>query len=303
MERLPIEPLDKSKWDRIERALQEHLDEDPVPAAASPRGWRPIAAIAAVAAAIAITLVAREATRPQPKEVAAASATTHIETGDVPSHVAVGGSSLDVAPRSAAHIEGTDETGVVVTLDHGGVDCEVAPRNGRPPFLVHAGDVTVRVIGTHFRVERDGDQTRVSVQHGAVEVALHGVTSLVRAGTTWPAPPEAPSTASAAAPASATVPSIHTAAPSAPTPSPSARDRYDNAAALEATHPDEALAIYRDLAQGDGAWAMNALYAEGRFELERGNKSNARSLFAEYLRRFPTGPNASDARDLYAKLQ
>ena len=90
-----------------------------------------------------------------------------------------------------------------------------------------------------------------------------------------------------------------TAAPSAPSP----RERYDRAITLEASRPDEALSIYRELAGGEGSWAMNALYAEARLELERGEKDSARKLFAEYLRRYPSGPNANDARELSAKLQ
>lgn len=48
---------------------------------------------------------------------------------------------------------------------------------------------------------------------------------------------------------------------------------------------------------------MNALYAEARLELERGNKDAARKLFGDYVRRYPSGPNANDARELSAKLQ
>ncbi len=84
---------------------------------------------------------------------------------------------------------------------------------------------------------------------------------------------------------------------------PSPRERYDRAITLEASHPDEALAIYRELASGSDSWAMNALYAEARLELERGNKESARKRFAEYLQRYPAGPNANDARELSAKLQ
>jgi len=96
-------------------------------------------------------------------------------------------------------------------------------------------------------------------------------------------------------------PSATGSAPAVVVPSP--RERYDRAAAIESTHPDEAVSIYRELAAGEGSWAMNALYAEARLELERGNKDSARKRFAEYLQRYPTGPNANDARELSAKLQ
>jgi hypothetical protein len=112
-----------------------------------------------------------------------------------------------------------------------------------------------------------------------------------------PSPVPTPSGTASKAPAVITPPAASSAA------QPSPRDRFDRALALESSRPDEALAIYRDLARGDGPWAMNALYAEGRFELERGNKDAARRCFADYGQRYPNGPNARDARDLASKLE
>jgi hypothetical protein len=220
--------------------------------------------------------------------------------------VDVGESSVDVAPRTAARIDGSDESGVVITLDRGAIDCEVTPRRGRPPFIVRAGDVTVRVVGTHFHVDRFDNATHVSVQHGAVQVESQGQTSLVGAGASWPEThaaidPRPADTQVVAAPVQHIPASpVATTAPAATivSPLPSPRERYDRALTLEATQPNEALAIYRELAQGSDSWAMNALYAEARLELERGNKESARKRFAEYVQRYPTGPNANDAREL-----
>jgi TolA-binding protein len=64
-----------------------------------------------------------------------------------------------------------------------------------------------------------------------------------------------------------------------------------------------ALATYRELAAGSGPWAMNALFAEGRFEVERGHRAEAKRLLDEYLARFPSGPNAQDARVLRARVE
>jgi hypothetical protein len=236
-----------------------------------------------------------------------------VETQSAPSHVEVGESSLDVASHTVARIDGTDQVGVNVSLDHGAIDCEVAPRHGRPPFVVHAGDVTVRVVGTHFHVDREEGRTDVSVQHGAVEVESNGRTTLVAAGSSWSSrastehaaisPEDLPTAVPAqkAQPAPTVVATQATSTNATPEPSP--RERYDRALTLEAAHPDEALSVYRELAHGNDSWAMNALYAEARLELERGNKENARKRFAEYLARYPTGPNANDARELSAKLQ
>ncbi len=321
MRRLEIEPLDKSRWERIERSLRDRLEHEhaapnllPNPSRMS--RMRPIGAImVAGAAAAVIGAIAWEALRPSVHDKASTSV-TRVETEGMPTHVEFGESSIEVAAHSSARIEGTDATGITVSLDHGAVECEVPPRNGRPPFMVHAGAVNVRVVGTHFRVERDASAAEgaahVSVDHGAVEVESHGTTSLVRAGSSWPVVAVQTETIQTSPPQpepppSTIKPTTSVATPTASTvsspPASSPRERYEHALTLEATRPDEALAVYRELALGDGSWAMNALYAEGRLELERGNKDLARKSLEEYLKRYPTGPNANDARELTAKLK
>jgi transmembrane sensor len=54
-------------------------------------------------------------------------------------------------------------------LTSGAADFEVTKRPERD-FVVVAGPVRVRVVGTRFRVERSGERTRVSVTEGKVEV-------------------------------------------------------------------------------------------------------------------------------------
>ena len=316
MRKLEIEPLNEARWDRIERGLRERLDEAPGSErrAAEPRRRPMFAWALAGAAAAALGFFAWSELRPAVHAVEPVPEIARVETQDAPSHVEFGGATLEVAAHSAARMEGSYESGVVVSLDHGAVECEVAPRRGRPPFVVRAGDVDVRVVGTHFRVDREDGATHVSVQRGVVEVESHGVTSRVAAGSAWPAtaslePAPTETAAATVAPQVRSAPkplatAETTAAPqTTANPGPSARERYDRALTLEANRPDEALAIYRELASGDGSWAMNALYAEARLELERGDKDSARELFADYLRRYPSGPNANDARELSAKLQ
>jgi hypothetical protein len=77
---------------------------------------------------------------------------------------------------------------------------------------------------------------------------------------------------------------------------------FELAAQLELKDPSAALRIYGELAAGpetDG-WAASALFASARLESERGQDARARELAAAYLRRFPSGPNADDARALLA---
>ena len=60
---------------------------------------------------------------------------------------------------------------------------------------------------------------------------------------------------------------------------------------------------YRDLSRGRDAWAGNALYALGRLAHDRGDLARARRALTDYLRRFPRGANAADARALLDTLQ
>jgi len=314
MRRLDIEPLEKARWERIERSLGERLEQEQRETRrvdSSPRPRLALVMLAGAAAAV-IGAVAWEGLRPS-THVKEAPATTRVETQGMPAHVEFGEARLEVSSHSSARIEGTDSAGVVVSLEHGAIECEVPPRHGRPPFIVHAGDVDVRVVGTHFRVERDDVAARVTVERGAVEVESHGMTTLVHAGSTWPdTHPEKPeptqaSTQEAPPPAATARPTVTVATSEVVPPPivqpPTPRERYEHALTLEASQPDEALAIYREIAAGEGSWAMNALYAEARLELERGHKDVARQRLADYLQRYPTGPNANDARELSSKLK
>ena len=56
-----------------------------------------------------------------------------------------------------------------VDLDRGQAFFEVAHDPSRP-FIVQAGDTTVRAVGTRFDVRRDGDQVRAVLVEGVVQV-------------------------------------------------------------------------------------------------------------------------------------
>ncbi len=325
-----LEPLSAARWARVERELFDRLDREeasPQPETAPARrtALRTMTGLMLAGAAAAIVgAVSWEALRPSH---AATAGVSRVATEGSASHVEFGEASLDVGPHSAVLLEGDAAGGVTVLLDHGDVECEVAPRKARPPFVVRSGEVSVRVVGTRFHVTRTGDATRVEVERGTVEVDEHDQRTFVHNGETWPAPPAPPAAATAgAAPgrgaaasppptralhsgstplgaeaawASPPPPSATAAAP----PRPSPRERYEQALRTETSQPDTSLATYRELAQGTGPWAMNALFAEGRLESERGHNAEATRLLDEYLLRFPTGPNAEDARQLRARLE
>jgi hypothetical protein len=344
--RIEVEPLSEARWARVERAVFAKLDEEAASAApvidepvAAPRGRARVAAAIVAACAVAAAvggLVARSVWRsPAPQ------AGSHIVTAQGGSHVALAEAALDVGQSSELEVSGDDDHGVLVVLDRGRVDCEVAPRQGRPPFVVKAGEVRVRVVGTRFAVQREATGVHVEVQKGVVEVESHGEVERVSAGQSWPSVNEAP----AAAPATAVASAALTPAPTTPAPASSPRratstashpiavspskpvtsdeepapqvvappvaprapaatsqERYESAARIESTDPDAALAIYGDLARGDDAWSANALFASGRLEADRGQRDRARELLGRYLARFPRGANAADARDLLDRI-
>jgi hypothetical protein len=352
MMQLPeVEPLGDVRWARIEQSLMQRLEEipaaEPAPVlrrTARSRVW-PVALVAtfAVSAAAAVAL---HVTRPQvqaaPMAMGASvkAATSRVVTESSPSHVTIADNSLDVSPESGIVVT-EEEHATVLTLERGEVALHVAPRPKDRPFLVEAGDVQVRVVGTEFTVRRVGVGATVSVRHGVVEVRERGELAVVKGGERWPAPAQDLAPVSPPTPPLADVtpppppvlrPAFHSRpAPSPPPPTqpasvaepvpappelavappsppleplaPSAQSQYESAAQLERSDPARALHVYTDLARGSDAWAQNALYAAGRLQADRGAREDAARLLEEYLRRFPRGSNAQDARALRESLR
>jgi transmembrane sensor len=81
---------------------------------------------------------------------------------------------------------------IEAVLAAGAADFEVTKQPKRE-FVVQAGPVRVRVVGTRFRVERLGERTRVSVSEGKVEVQQGDALDYVEAGESrfFPSVPEA----------------------------------------------------------------------------------------------------------------
>jgi len=78
--------------------------------------------------------------------------------------------------------------------------------------------------------------------------------------------------------------------------------KYDRLTALEGRDPAAALAGYLELSRGNTKWSGVALYAAARLAADR-NDRRAATLLTIYLRRFPNGANADDARNLLARLK
>ncbi len=327
--KLSIEPLTEARWGRVERAVfraVEHGDLGAEPFGLREEGrkeslrllrWRSStsfilagAAAAAIGAFTCRTIVQKEVqARP-----------TRVETAATGSRVEVGDSTVDVGPQSSVRVVGDDAHGVIVVLDGGRVEVDVAPRHDRPAFIVQAGPVEVRVVGTHFVVTRTGPAVTVDVQRGKVEVTSGELHTLVAAGAHWPpsqegttVPVSAPPPPEPPAATKRTVPAPAHASPSAPREqyesvgklearALSQREQYESASKLEAREPDAASSVYRELSKQGGKWGMNALFAEGRLDSDRGRNDEAAALLREYLDRYPHGPNAEDARRLLGHL-
>ena len=93
---------------------------------------------------------------------------TLLATGDGRIDVQLGaGTAASLGPRSTLALRRVDAQAIELVVE-GTVDVEVAPRAPGQRFLVIAGDQTVEVHGTQFRVRHDGQGTAVACRHGLV---------------------------------------------------------------------------------------------------------------------------------------
>lgn len=194
----PVEGLSDVAWARVEKNVFQRLGEGTITHAAAARelrgklpstekrGWLWLAIPAAAAAAAAVVFFSLHAPPPsgqvaatggddEPSRVVAGEAQTSVSFGDA--HITLDAHSALVMDRAAAR--------PTALLEHGAATFAIAPRGDRPPFVVLAGDLQVRVIGTRFRVVREGEHSEVSVDHGTVEVTFRGSDVRVGAHQHW----------------------------------------------------------------------------------------------------------------------
>jgi len=310
-----VELLSEITWARVERDVFARLDaertvrRDP---SGSPRRWWWLALPVAISAAAVIIAVRTPAPAPvldndwQWSRVVAGASPSMVTFGDA--DVALDADSAVVLQRQVSR--------PVVWLERGAAWFSVAPRAGREPFIVLAGETTVRVIGTRFRVARDGERTDVTVDHGVVDVQYRGDIVHVAAGQTWstviPSPP-APPTPSPVSPPPAPAPMPRATPRATPAPAPAPpeappaavetdQQRYEALAQIEAKQPDTAIRGYLELSRGTSEWAALALYSAGRLAADH-HEPRAATLLTIYLQRFPTGANAADVTYLLDRLQ
>lgn len=303
-ERPAVEPLSDVTWARLEQRVWRELDSAAIPIIVAPRAhnnwW--LAAPLAVAAILFIVLFRRapdHTAHEGPTRVVSEASSSTISFSDA--HI-----TLDA--HSAIVMDSHDDAPTVI-VERGAAWFAVEPRQSRPPFLVIAGDTRVRVIGTRFRVARDAERVDITVDHGTVEVGYHGELTRITNGDHWTTAAQT----AVAAPDESAAPDPRPVAPvlvppktvTIPTPTHPLADRdatrFTELTRLEATEPDAAITGYLALSKGSGPWAPIALYAAVRLATDRGDP-RARTLAEIYLRRFPSGANADDARQLLGRL-
>ena len=173
------------------------------------------------------------------------------------------GGELVVKLATAEHIESV--------LALGAADFEVTKHPERD-FVVLAGPVRVRVVGTHFRVERSGERTRVSVSEGKVEVQEGETRSYLEAGE------------------SRFFPSLPPVAKEEPRPSagPSARTRF-----LELARGGDYKAAYQVMSQSPSAVGSSA--EDLMLAADAARLSNHPEQAVSFLRRV-TSEHPADSR-------
>lgn len=324
-ERPPVEPLSDVAWSRVERGVWSRLDEGEDTARirhATPRRWWLVATpfVAAAAAALLFLFLHSPSA---PRTTLADAGPTRIVSEASPSSVSLGDAHIALDPQSAI-VMSSHDTAPNVIVEQGAAWFSVEPRGSRPPFVVLAGDTRVRVIGTRFKVARSAERVQVTVDHGIVEIGYHGDVTRVTNGQVWSS--DAPSSVIGMATPEVVTPEIEMPEmPATPQPLPTPKlasrpaqtqtataaandsdDRdalkYAELARLEASSPDAAMAGYLALAKGSGRWAPVALYAAGRLAADR-HETRAATFLDIYLRRFPHGANADDARQLLGRLK
>ena len=144
------------------------------------RGLR-AALVVSVAAVLGLVIGFVVHARVEPQAVAARDA-HQVRFGDgSPVQLLDAGSVLDVGAASPSAVE--------VTLRSGSAEFEITP-NPKRQFIVHAGVADISVLGTHFRVTREGPRVRVEVTRGRVAVNFAGGARQLTAGeSSWFPPP------------------------------------------------------------------------------------------------------------------
>jgi len=306
MKRIEVDPpTHDARRERVERAVFTQLANmraaDRADAAvpsprevSSRRPWVFAGLGVAAAAVIAMAVMSNKSEPPPAAPIAEDTTPSRVVTpvgGE--SQFTVGDAVIVASSDTSVDVKRADDGGITLIVTRGSVDCDVAPRNHRPPFHVIAGDVSVEVVGTRFTVART-PSPRVDVVRGKVRVRAPGGTWLLSAGESW-TPPSGSDAVAEALPAPAPLPDVVVVPAPAPPPpaTPSAHAIYQSAQRFEATDPARAAKAYRTVASSKDSWAAPALY--GLAELDaKTDPVKALADCNEYLKRFAKSAQVED---------
>lgn len=177
------------------------------------------------------------------------------------------GSHLELSPSTQVRTGMSAPERVELAVDRGSTTFDVKP-GGPRTWIVEAGPVVVRVLGTRFTVARTGDDVVVSVERGKVQVESRGVVRVLTAGERFEsAPPPAKPTSSPAATASAAAAMEAPAAPKpVAAPAVDAMDRADSE--RRGGQPRAAVATLRTLVDGGDRRAPLAAFTIAKIHAE-----------------------------------
>jgi len=175
----------KSMWQRIDHA----------PARAR-RPWL-LACLAGAALLLLILGAFRNWHQPESRQLALVSGATpgvlSTDAGPVVTRFD-DGSQVSLSAVTRLEVLRNDARSFVTALRRGGATFDVKP-GGPRHWIIEAGELSVEVVGTRFRVEHQREGTRVSVEHGIVLVRgerVPGGSVRLVAGTSFELPPAAP---------------------------------------------------------------------------------------------------------------
>ncbi|MEZ4361445.1 MAG: FecR family protein [Kofleriaceae bacterium] len=240
-----------------------------------------------------------------------------------------GGAGFRVAPRATAFVVVAGDAivrvvGTRFTVARDGAEVEVAVREGQVDVSYH-GRLHRVVAGSRWE-SRQAAQTEILFEDAGasasseLELELEGDAPTTTVEDAGPAavssrsrderrrrakrvsertPDE--STAVAEEPEVIEAPEAPAVSSEAAEDSARAAREFSAAARLESAQPQEALHRYLVLAQRGDRWGANALFAAARLAFDLGERERGASLANAYLRRFPRGLNAVDARALLSR--
>ena len=173
----PVEGMSDVAWARVERNVFSRLADGTVTNAAAARevkrekknNWLWLAVPGAAAAAFALAFFSMNGTTPstpdeEPSRVVAGASPSTVSFGDA--HVTLEANTAVVLDQKGGKPS--------ALLEQGSALFAVAPSPDQRPFVVLAGDATIRTNTAKFRVSRDGERASVTVDSGSVDIRFRG---------------------------------------------------------------------------------------------------------------------------------